>query len=71
MYMLSSNMNLNIRPGTVRYNNIILVSDSGFSLGKNNVVNAPEKSINKTTIVHAHKKFIVQTPSKDTSGIMH
>ena len=71
MHMLPSNMNLNIMPGTVGYHNKILVSDSGLSLGKNNVVNAPEKSINKTTIVHGHKKSIVQTQSKHTSGIMH
>ena len=71
MYMLPRNMNLNIIPRTVGYHNKILVSDSGFSLGKNNVVNVPEKSINKTTIVHGHKKSIVQTQSKHTSGIMH
>ena len=38
--MLPSNMNLNIRCGTVRYNNKILVSDGKFSLGKNDKVNA-------------------------------
>ena len=43
IYMLPIDMNLNIRSGTVRYK--ILVSDSGFSLGKNNMVNptVPEK----------------------------
>ena len=35
VYMLPSNMNLNIRSGTAGYNNKILVSDSGFSLGRN------------------------------------
>ena len=35
IYMLPSNMNLNIRSGTVGYNNKILVSDGTFSLGKN------------------------------------
>ena len=55
MHMLPSNMNLNIMPRTVRYHNKILVSDSGLSLGKSNVVNAPEKSINETTIMHGHK----------------
>ena len=34
IYMLSSDMNLNIRSGTVRYNNKILVSDEKFILGK-------------------------------------
>ena len=33
-------MNLNIRSGTVGYNNKILVSDGKFSLGKNDKVNA-------------------------------
>ena len=34
IYMLPSNMNLNIRPGAVGYNNKILVSDEKFSLRK-------------------------------------
>ena len=34
IYMLSSDMNLNITSGTVRYNNKILVSDEKFILGK-------------------------------------
>ena len=41
IYMLPSDMNLNIRSGTVWYNNKILVSDEKFSLGKNDKVNAP------------------------------
>ena len=40
IYMLPSDMNLNIRPGPVRYNNKILVSDEKFSLGKNEKVNS-------------------------------
>ena len=39
IYMLPSDMNLQIRPGTIRYNNKILVSDEKFSLGKNDEVN--------------------------------
>ena len=35
-------MNLNIRSGTVGYNNKILISDRNFSLGKNNKVNTSE-----------------------------
>ena len=38
--MLPSNMNSQIRSGTVGYNNKILVSDEKFSLGKNVEVNA-------------------------------
>ena len=34
LYMLPSDMTLKIRPGTIRYNNKILVSDSKFNLGK-------------------------------------
>ena len=40
--MLPSDMKLNIRSGTVRYNNRILVSDGKFSLGKNEKVNSLE-----------------------------
>ena len=75
IYMLPSgdmNNTSNIRLGTVQYNNKILVSDSRFSLGKNNMVNTtvPEKT---TPIVlkHAHERFIVHAPSKHTSTIMH
>ena len=38
--MLPSDMNLNIRSGTVGYNNKILASDEKFSLGKNYEVNS-------------------------------
>ena len=34
LYMLPTDMNLKIRPGTVGYNNKILISDGKFSLGK-------------------------------------
>ena len=34
LYMLPSDMNLKIRPGTVRYNDKFLVSDEKFILGK-------------------------------------
>ena len=49
IYMLPSDMNLNIRLGTVRYNNKILVSDRKFSLGKNEMVTflEPTKVTNK------------------------
>ena len=39
LYMLPSDMTLKIRPGTVGYNNKILVSDEKFILGKNEKVN--------------------------------
>ena len=40
IYMFPSNMNLNIKTGTVRYNNKILIFDSKFNVGKNDKVNA-------------------------------
>ena len=40
--MLPSDMKLNIKSGTVGYNNKILVSDGTFSLGKNDKVNTLE-----------------------------
>ena len=50
LYMLPSDMTLKIRPGTVEYNNKILVSDGKFSLGKNDEVNAGSaKSEEETT----------------------
>ena len=42
IYMLPSDMTLKIRPGNVRYNNKILVSDEKFILGKNEKVNSLE-----------------------------
>ena len=38
IYMVPSDMNLNIKSGTVGYNNKILVSDGKFRLGKNEKV---------------------------------
>ena len=40
IYMLPSNLNLNIKTGTARYNNKILISHGKFSVGKNDKVNA-------------------------------
>ena len=52
LYMLNSDMNLKIRPSTFGYNNKILISE-GFSLGKNDGVNAslvkPEEKKTKKT----------------------
>ena len=39
LFMLPSNMELEIKTGTVGYNNKILISDGNFSLGKNEKVN--------------------------------
>ena len=40
-------MNLNIRSGTFRYNDKILVSDGKFILGKNDKVNVPAMKSHK------------------------
>ena len=52
LYMLPNDMTLKIRPGTVRYNNKILVSDGKFSLGKNDEVNETPKISHQSTITH-------------------
>ena len=51
--LLVCDMNLNIKSGTVGYNNKILVSEGNFSLGKNNKANTFElvkKETNKKVI---------------------
>ena len=55
IYMLPSNMNLNIKTGTARYNNKILVSDSKFSLGKNDKVNTLEPAVPQKVTKISHK----------------
>ena len=58
LYMLPSDMTLKIRPGTVRYNNKILVSDKKFILGKNEKVNSLE-----TPAIKSHKTNFLETPA--------
>ena len=67
-----SDMNLSIRSGTVGYNDKILVSDSGFSLGKNDMVNTtvPEKT-SSIASKHAYKASVVHAPLKPTSAIAY
>ena len=48
IYMLTSDMNLKIISGTVRYNNKILFSDGKFILGKNEKVNSLETAAMKS-----------------------
>ena len=57
IYMLPSDMTLKIRPGTVGYNNKILVSDGKFSLGKNEKVNLVVPAIKN------HKTNSLETPA--------
>ena len=66
IYMLPSDMNLNIRSGNVGYSNKILVSDGKFSLGKNDKVNAGTanalKPEEETTIHKGSFKNLIQKP---------
>ena len=56
--MLPSDITLKIRPGTVRYNNKILVSNEKFILGKNEKVNSLE-----TPAIKNHKTNSLETPT--------
>ena len=75
IYMCPSDMNLNIRSGTVRYNNKILISDEKFSLGKNDKVNpleawsgpqveTPETQTTNSNEVQAHTPTITHKNQK-------
>ena len=59
--MLPSDVTLKIRPGTVRYNNNILLSDGKFSLEKNDEVNLAMKS--HKTAMKSHKTNSLETPA--------
>ena len=63
--MLPSDMTLKIRPGTVGYNNKILVSDEKFILGKNEKVNSLEAPIalqaETPAISHKDSNLVKQT----------
>ena len=72
IYMLPRDINLNIRFGTVGYNNKILVSDGKFNLGKNKKVNyleAPTMKSHKNSsrkviaITHKDSKNLAQKPT--------
>ena len=49
-HMLPSDMNLNIKSGTVGYNNKFLVSDGMFSLRENSTVNTLEMEVSATKV---------------------
>ena len=49
LYMLPNDMTLKIRPGTVGYNNKILVSNEKFILGKN-------EKVNSVPVIKSHKR---------------
>ena len=58
IYVLPSDMNLNIKTGTVGYNNKTLLSDSGFSLGKNDIFNSLESPVPKAAHRTSHKNLL-------------
>ena len=74
-------MTLKIRPGTVGYNNKILVSDGKFSLGKNDEVNSLEAPAIKnhktnyleTPAIKNHKANSLETPTIESTaqGLTH
>ena len=70
IYMLPSGMTLKIRPGTVGYNNKILISDEKFILGKNEKVNsleAPSTPQVETPIMKSHKGSNIVTQTAVTN----
>ena len=83
LYMLPSDMTLKIRPGTVGYNNKILVSDGNFSLGKNDevILAVPAMKSHKTNsletpAIENHKTNSLETPaieshSNTMQGLTH
>ena len=60
-YMLPSNMTLKIRPGTVGYNNKILISNEKFILGKN-------EKVNLVPVMKSHKVTQTATRPKRNSN---
>ena len=73
IYMLPSDMNLNITFGTVGYNNKILISDGKFSLGKNEKVNALETHATKshTQTPATHKDLAQTSYAHEQTAITH
>ena len=78
IYMLPRDMNLNIRSGTVEYNNKILVSDGKFSLGKNVEVNAPRAQppqapgpAMKYSKINSLEPITIESHSTTAQGLAH
>ena len=69
IYMLPSDKNLNIKTGTVGYNNKILISDSKFNLGKNDKVNSLELAKHTFTPMKSNKDSKVIAHSTTTHGL--
>ena len=67
LYMLPSDMTLKIRPGTVGYNNKMLISNEKFILGKNEKVNL------KVPLMKSHKdsNIVKQTADSEKTAVTH
>ena len=68
--MLPSDMTLKIRPGTVGYNNKILISNEKLILGKNEKVNfmVPVMKIHKTNFLETPAMKSIQTAARSKSN---
>ena len=73
IYLLSSDMNLKIKTGTVRYNNKILISDEKFSLEKNENVNltAPAMRSYKVTQTATNSSNVLPPRGSHAPNISH
>ena len=72
LYMVPSDMTLKIKPGTVGYNDKILVSDGKFNLGKNETVNSvPVMKSHKVTQTAARPKRNSNDVLSHTSNFSH
>ena len=69
IYMLPSDINLNIRLGTVGYNNKILVSGGNFSLEKNDKVNTLEL-VKEGDRPKSHKALVQPTITQKDSNVL-
>ena len=72
--MIPSDMNLKIRSGTAGYNNKILVSDSNFSMGKNENVNSfeiPVMKNHKTNSLELTHAPVISQKNQEPKTITH
>ena len=67
IYMIPSDMNLNTKTRTARYNNKVLISDGKFSLGKNDKVNALEPTVPQKVTKISHKVIAQPTTTHGLS----
>ena len=72
IYMLPSDMNLNIKTRTVGFNNKILTSDSKFNLGENDNVNTEGAKIShKDQKIKSRKAVTTTTQLVKKTTVTH